>query len=568
MKYLLTFFLCAFLISIDASFALEMRSFPKVKMSLDGYKDPIDCSIDSKADAYICKTNGEDLLLKGTDFGFLAISLNSNGELKILNPKKVETNNKILFKSTGPDLKIPNLSGHKFIERVLTVESFFEEEGANRLSGSPLFETIAKKVISKKNNLKQEYDDLFKSLNYTVELKDGQKLKCQRSKSRPLTKEETKLSGISDALLQCSAFKCDAVSADGKSYQATMVFDSSPMSSPTPSLHLTDKGSFGPDVEIKKISSSDGKQVLVDDSIATIQTQGNNRQLEAIKAIFPDKLGNDKSKIAQLKHPIFNLNYKASEKLCADSSNMASLAEAKNNLMKKVSDLELVELISVLDGGSLVGYYVDPAKAGEYGCLYNGVILDSKAQENLSLIKKNINPDFQVSQIISMEKAKELFNKAKNMKDIAWNYKKDGCYARAHLMARRFEAEGIRVDKVWIKGDLSIPESGINWNFHVAPIVYVDDGKGGSKKIVIDPSLFDKPVTVDEWDNKMTKNTAGGSKRTVFPFPENAAVYERSAISISSSDPYLPRNNIKMSEGDKMFQANSTMQEYKEMETK
>jgi hypothetical protein len=111
------------------------------------------------------------------------------------------------------------------------------------------------------------------------------------------------------------------------------------------------------------------------------------------------------------------------------------------------------------------------------------------------------------------------------MDDIAWNYKQDGCYARAHLMARRFEAEGIRVDKAWIKGHLNIldPQNPISWNFHVAPLVYVQMPNGKMEKMVIDPSLFDKPITLDEWDKKMVKGTHGESARTAFPFPVNSA---------------------------------------------
>ncbi|MBY0413677.1 MAG: hypothetical protein K2Q18_05910, partial [Bdellovibrionales bacterium] len=121
---------------------------------------------------------------------------------------------------------------------------------------------------------------------------------------------------------------------------------------------------------------------------------------------------------------------------------------------------------------------------------------------------------------------------------------------------------------------LYVPESGIRWNFHVAPIVYVKDDHNNIQKMVIDPSLFDRPVSVAEWDAKMTKETARGSVQTVFPFPENAALMERSAIAFSSSDPYKPRESVpeadeekmKENEKDKMEQANTTMAKYKGLE--
>jgi len=229
--------------------------------------------------------------------------------------------------------------------------------------------------------------------------------------------------------------------------------------------------------------------------------------------------------------------------------------------------MELAQFITVLSNGSLVGFYVDPNEAAKYGCVYGGLFLNNKAAENLDVIKKNIYPDQHIDKTISLNRATELFNKARAMDDIAWDYKQDGCYARAHLMARRFEEEGVRVDKVWIKGDLYVPESNIGWNFHVAPIVYVEDEKGVIKKMVIDPSLFDKPVTVEEWDQKMTKKTKRGSVITAFPFPQNAALVERSALSFSSSDPYLPGENISMTEADKMKMAGETMKAYKAIGT-
>jgi hypothetical protein len=84
--------------------------------------------------------------------------------------------------------------------------------------------------------------------------------------------------------------------------------------------------------------------------------------------------------------------------------------------------------------------------------------------------------------------------------------------------------------------------------------------------MVIDPSLFDRPVTVEEWDKKISKKTVKGSMVTGFPFPDNAAYYERSAIAFSSSDPYMPHDSLKLGEVDKLKAAAETMREYKTLE--
>lgn len=569
MKYSYSALLFIFLINSSVSLAVEPRNVPKVKATLDGYKEQLDCSIDSKADVYLCKKIGnEDILLKWTDVGFYAVSVDASGEFKSFIPKNVEAKGRILFKSSTSSLKFPNIAAGNFFQKIYGTESFFETSDNKRIQGSPEFEAIAQKILSQKDSLKKNFIDAFRTTDLTVDLKGGQKLKCQRGKSRPLTQEELKLEKAYGAILQCGAFKCDPVTVNGKQYQATMLYDSSPMATDNPTtVQLTENGKFGPEVEIGKISSSDGKHVFVNDKESPVPTLYDDYS-KSIESFLPENLGKDSSKIAQLKNPRFQQATKANDTLCSDKTALAPLNEAKKNMLAKLSELELAELISVLEDGSLVGYYVDPIKAGIYGCLYNGVILDPTAQKNLSLIKKNFHPELQVKQTISMDKAKELFNKAKNMKDIAWKFKQDGCYARAHLMARRFEAEGVRVDKVWIKGDLSVPDADVNWNFHVAPVVYVNEGKGPLKKMVIDPSLFDKPVTVEEWDNRMKKNTAKGSTVTAFPFPENAALFERSAISFSSSDAYLPRDKVTMTEQDKMGMANLTMKQYKDLEQK
>ena len=155
------------------------------------------------------------------------------------------------------------------------------------------------------------------------------------------------------------------------------------------------------------------------------------------------------------------------------------------------------------------------------------------------------------------------------MEDIPWSFTQDGCFARAHLMARRFEAEGVRVDKAWLKGELYIPDSDplIEWKFHVAPMVYVEDGNGKVTRMIIDPSIFSKPVTVEEWDKKISKKTLRGSVLTAFPFPENAALLERASLSFSNSDPFLPKKDIDMTEEEKMEKAHSALNYFKTLET-
>jgi hypothetical protein len=67
-------------------------------------------------------------------------------------------------------------------------------------------------------------------------------------------------------------------------------------------------------------------------------------------------------------------------------------------------------------------------------------------------------------------------------------------------MYRLMMAAGVQPDKVWIYGSLKTPTTNnqdciVPWNWHVAPIVQVS----GSGIQVIDPSLFNGPVTETTW---------------------------------------------------------------------
>lgn len=87
---------------------------------------------------------------------------------------------------------------------------------------------------------------------------------------------------------------------------------------------------------------------------------------------------------------------------------------------------------------------------------------------------------------------------------IPFLYPDDGCWARAHEMCRIMVANGVTPLKVWLYGTLHVntnhsPACGVNWGWHVAPILLVDTGTS-SDQYVIDPSLFDGgPALLADW---------------------------------------------------------------------
>jgi len=105
--------------------------------------------------------------------------------------------------------------------------------------------------------------------------------------------------------------------------------------------------------------------------------------------------------------------------------------------------------------------------------------------------------------------------------DIPFDYPPDCCYSRARKMCDIMEKKGFSSQKLWSEGRLratradgspvTFPnEQGVatpvTWHYHVAPIVNVQTPDGKTSPRILDPSLSDKPLTVDEW-----KKLCGGT---------------------------------------------------------
>lgn len=120
--------------------------------------------------------------------------------------------------------------------------------------------------------------------------------------------------------------------------------------------------------------------------------------------------------------------------------------------------------------------------------------------------------------VISIQEANELFAELFSHREIPFNYPVDGCYARATAMTKVAEARNLEMGKAWVEGFLRIktqspeyPE--IIWPYHVAPFLFVKKENGTIEKIIFDPSLFDRPVTLEKWTSVM--KTTGDPKAKI-----------------------------------------------------
>lgn len=87
---------------------------------------------------------------------------------------------------------------------------------------------------------------------------------------------------------------------------------------------------------------------------------------------------------------------------------------------------------------------------------------------------------------------------------IPFLYPDDGCWARAHEMCRLMVDMGLHPKKVWIQGSLHVvtknnPNCYVDWGWHVAPTLCVRKSFFKCHDLVIDPALFDDPVTKATW---------------------------------------------------------------------
>lgn len=147
--------------------------------------------------------------------------------------------------------------------------------------------------------------------------------------------------------------------------------------------------------------------------------------------------------------------------------------------------------------------------------------------ENFDHIKRAASA-FNVSSApapLTLEKAVEIFDTLADMEDIAFGYPDEGCYARAHIMCRRLVEMGLAPQKAWafetertLMGSLrySPPEGPlICWGFHVAPTLSVKMPDGRQQDMVMDPAIFDGPVSIEDWGKIMC---AKPEKLQIVPF--------------------------------------------------
>lgn len=497
----------------------------------------LNCELRSK-DLYHCLDGKDKVLVTQSDIGFIAIKKGKD------NYPLIEVVNKIYNKQRVLYLIYPE-------------KTTYDDSLANRRKVADIVasgledytDPFAKELVlfSKKY---LENSEKFNQINILIH-PETTPLVCTRGEGR-------------DSQNPCDFFYCEGSDPDEKILalvpsESYSIFETNVLSMKNGQARyfdgdlkiLSSKGEV-----IDDIPGIDYKDTYVD----PIQNSWNmNNDL-----FIPTKYNPSKSSYYYIKNTRLMAAFHEKQMMCNDKK-IKALFDQQNQLAldmdAELAKADIIEYLKMING-NVSSFYVDRAKGIELGCVYQNRVLDNEVLDNLSYLKKVSEPTTS-KKPLSESEVQELFRKAKNMQDIPFEYKYNGCYARAHVMARRFEEMGIPTQKVWIKGDLYVPGTDIKWNYHVAPVVEVKGKNGLIHKFVIDPSLSDKAVTLDEWVAKMGKLAKGPLVHTKYPPPINTIAFQRTTVSVSSSDAFGPLDLKNMTEAEKMSDALATLRTYK-----
>jgi hypothetical protein len=111
--------------------------------------------------------------------------------------------------------------------------------------------------------------------------------------------------------------------------------------------------------------------------------------------------------------------------------------------------------------------------------------------------------------VLTKEEVEMIHRKMTADRRISFRFPADGCYARAQMMIEQIEQMGFGVGRAWTfaidkREPLYVktpnhPDRFVVWNYHVAPALKVRHTDGKLYYMVIDPSMFDRPVFASTW---------------------------------------------------------------------
>lgn len=135
--------------------------------------------------------------------------------------------------------------------------------------------------------------------------------------------------------------------------------------------------------------------------------------------------------------------------------------------------------------------------------------------KTIEMLSPYTGESYEVS-ILSEEELNEFFQFVSTRSYIPFHIKYDGCFGRAYRMIVVGNRKNIELGKLVIdviNKDEEVIEVlspdhqwKLRWYYHVAPFVFLEKDNGDLEMRILDPSLFNRPVSRFEFIDKLTKD--------------------------------------------------------------
>lgn len=141
------------------------------------------------------------------------------------------------------------------------------------------------------------------------------------------------------------------------------------------------------------------------------------------------------------------------------------------------------------------------------------IIVSALNAKTIEMLSPYTGEQYKVS-VLTESELNDFYQFVSTRSYIPYHVKWDGCFGRTYLMIIVGNRKNIEMGKLVV--DVVNRESEVievmspdhqwklRWYYHVAPFVYVEKDSGHLELRILDPSLFQRPVTRQEFVDKLT----------------------------------------------------------------
>lgn len=192
---------------------------------------------------------------------------------------------------------------------------------------------------------------------------------------------------------------------------------------------------------------------------------------------------------------------------CLPKQNGAAMLDSSPVAPTNAAELQALRTLVVELAGQKLAAFA-PAPASATSTQARSLPRGSLLQLGQVQAARDLRSSDGLLKVLTEKKATAVFDTLAAMKDVPHTFLEEGCFHRSHVLAKRLEEAGIFCEKIFTiptSGDLVMETAKAKLGFsvaiyHEAVVVHVvsDDGSGIERR-VLDPSVGDRPLRVDEW---------------------------------------------------------------------